>query len=434
MRKSSNKNVNEFLLVISLTVIIQYIITFCYTNAKHFSGTAMVRNVTFSLGIYFYLKTKNVIYIFIPFIIELLIQFAKYKGYQIEKYIATEYKYSDYWRDIVASNKLFSNFSEGIYDNVFGFDTKDHSVASTKKILDWSVDVYNNAFQTKQSGVKGLDGKNNTNSEKLKTDSDIAKFKTISEICKVDKNMRVLEIGFGEGDFMKYLLDNYGIKPVGVSISGEQVNVVRAMGFEAHKMNMWDINPELLGSFDLILQCGNCEYIRCNNESEDKYTEYFNIVKKLLKPGGKYFITCIHGRKDFTYNFSLYDNIRCYFLWMGNDGSYPSDKFALTKHAENAKLNVVHQEERTNEYWIASVLFFSSFQFNSNQNFIFTASGLANALVKTIAAPYFIHTYLCYSPTSDYYWLPWLWEFVPREVNGKFESPVSLEYILFESK
>lgn len=39
--------------------------------------------------------------------------------------------------------------------------------------------------------------------------------------------MRVLEIGFGEGDFMLYLREHYNINPIGVSISCEQVNLVK---------------------------------------------------------------------------------------------------------------------------------------------------------------------------------------------------------------
>lgn len=435
MKKQSNKNINNTLiLIITAILFLQYAVTYLYTNTKRFSLTALIRNVTFGIGIYFYFITNKIIYILLPIVLEIFIEIAKYKGYQFDKYITTEYQYSDYWRDIVNEEPLFSNFSEGVYDGVFGIDTKDHNKNNTKKILEWSIDVYNNAYTSKQPIVKGLDEKIHNNMTELKKNSDTDKFKTICEICKVNKNMRVLEIGFGEGDFMNYLLDTYGIKTIGVSISEEQVNLVKSRGFEAHKMNMWEINPETLGTFDLILQCGNCEYIRCASESEDKYTQYFKIIKKLLNPTGNYFITCIHGRDGYMNDFTFYDYVRAYFLLFGNDGAYPEGQHALTKHAENAKLKVSHQEERTNEYFISSILFMSSFQFNSDKNFILTTSGLINALIKTIAAPYYIHTYLCYSPTPDYYWLPWNWEFVPREVNGKFESPVSLEYILFENE
>jgi hypothetical protein len=62
------------------------------------------------------------------------------------------------------------------------------------------------------------------------------------------------------------------------------------------------------------------------------------------------------------------------------------------------------------------------------------------ALFKTIAAPYYVHTYICYAPTDDFTWLPWLWEFVPQvkrippNPRPQYISHVTLEYILLHKK
>lgn len=61
-----------------------------------------------------------------------------------------------------------------------------------------------------------------------------------------------------------------------------------------------------------------------------------------------------------------------------------------------------------------------------------STSGVLDSIIKTIADPYYIHTYLCYSPTKDFYWLPWQWEFIPQNINGKWMTPVTLQYILFQ--
>jgi hypothetical protein len=56
-------------------------------------------------------------------------------------------------------------------------------------------------------------------------------------------------------------------------------------------------------------------------------------------------------------------------------------------------------------------------------------------IIKTIADPYYIHTYLCYSPRKDFYWLPWQWEFIPQNIKGinnEWITPVTLQYILFQ--
>ena len=113
---------------------------------------------------------------------------------------------------------------------------------------------------------------------KLKKITDDNKFKLICETCKIKNGMKILEIGFGEGDFMLYLRQNYNIDATGVSISLEQVNLVKSRGFNAYCMNSWDMTKEVLGTYDLILQCGNLEYIKCTGESHDVYAKFCNII------------------------------------------------------------------------------------------------------------------------------------------------------------
>ena len=56
--------------------------------------------------------------------------------------------YNDYWRELNKKDTIFSNFSEGIYDSILGFNTKDHSSENNKLILDWSYKIYNNSINT----------------------------------------------------------------------------------------------------------------------------------------------------------------------------------------------------------------------------------------------------------------------------------------------
>ena len=371
-------------------------------------------------------------YLTFPFIIEIVINALKYYGYQLDKYIATEYIYSDMFRELSKKNPIYTNFSEGLYNNMFGINTLDHSENNLHTVLNWTKNVYDNAYKNKTQEVIGFNGQKFEDANALKKIGDVNKFKTICEICKVHKDMKILEIGFGEGDFMMYIKENYGISPVGVSISEEQVKLARSRGFVAHHMNMWDITNKI-GHFDLILQCGNLEYARCPSESENKYTTYFKLIQSILNKNGNYFITCLHLNEHWNERYNLYDWVRAYFLAFGNDGAYPNGRFALTKHAENAKLKNIYQKEFTNDYYITSVFYFSTYGFINNKNNHFTIPGLMDATIKTIAAPYYIHSYLCYSPTKDYYWLPWLWEFVPHQRGDWFGQCATLEYILFQN-
>jgi hypothetical protein len=56
------------------------------------------------------------------------------------------------------------------------------------------------------------------------------------------------------------------------------------------------------------------------------------------------------------------------------------------------------------------------------------------ALFKTIAAPYYIHSYICYQPSKFYYLLPWSVQFTPQYKNGKWMTHETLQYILFEKQ
>jgi hypothetical protein len=167
-------------------------------------------------------------------------------------------------------------------------------------------------------------------------------------------------------------------------------------------------------------------------ESNELYLDYCKIINSILNINGKYFVTCLHRNIDFK--FSLEDKLKCYILWSGNDGFYPHTKTGFTKYAEKAGLKNIYQEDRTIDYWITSVIYMSYFRCR-NDNIHLNSINIQDiliALFKTIAGPYYIHSYLCFTPTNNYYWSPWLWQFVPQERNGKLEFPGTLEYILFE--
>jgi cyclopropane fatty-acyl-phospholipid synthase-like methyltransferase len=432
--KSLNLNLKLLITLILVFLFIQLFVTYFLTNTKEFSYRALIRNQSIAISIYLTIVYKNYLFLLIPFILEMIIEFLKFKGFYIEKYIATKYQYNDYWREINKNNPIFSNFSEGNYDNIIGFDTKDHSERNIINILNWCKNTYNNSLMYKSPYLVDLYGKYH-DGEQLKKQTDDNKFKLICEICKIKKGMKVLEIGFGEGDFMLYLRNHYNIDPIGVSISSEQVELVRSRGFTAYCMNSWDMTKDVLGTYDLILQCGNLEYIKCTGDSNNIYEKFSEIIYQLLKPNGKYFITCIHFNEKFE-KYTFYDNMMCYLLWSGNDGCYPKGKYGFSKYANNVGLKTIHQEDRTNDYFITTVIFMSYLQcmrdnkcFNSK-----SFTGILEALVKTIAGPYYLHTYLCYSPTNNFYWLPWQWEFIPQQDKTTFNwiTPVTLQYILFQ--
>jgi len=367
------------------------------------------------------------------FFIEFIIEYLKHEGFHYEKYIATEYQYSDYWREINKKDPIFSNLTEGNCDKILGIDSTDNSQENIKKILDWAETTYNNSINKKESFFIDFNGKKHNDAKQFKKIIEDNKFKLICDICQIKPGMKILEIGFGEGDFINYIKKHYNIDVIGVSISDEQVKLIQSRGFTGYTMNSWNMTPDIIGTYDLILQCGNLEYILCKGESKTKYIDYCNIINKLLNKNGKYFITCIHLNENFC-NYSLYDNIRAYFLWSGNDGYYPYGKDGFTQYAEQTGLKTIFQQDRTNDYFITTILFMSFLRCSKNNKCtnMFYFNDFLHALFKTIAGPYYLHTFLCYTPTNNFNWLPWQWGFISQYKNGEYVSPVSLQYILFQ--
>ena len=358
----------------------------------------------------------------------------------MDPYVATEYQYSDYWIDRSRRNPLISNFSEANFDGILGFDTTDNSSENNKKLYEWCKYAYLSSLNKPNAVLYDLNKNIIPEPKVLKKMVDDKKFELISNKCGITQGMRILEIGFGDGDFMDYIYKHYNVRPIGVSIANEQVKFVKERGFEAYHMNSWDMTPEALGTFDVILQCGNLEYIlRSGQNHEEVYTKYSTIINRLLKPNGKYFITCCHvndkyaGRTWGEYSLDYY--LHVYYLWAGNDGYYPIGKDGFSKYANKAGLTTIYQEERTHDYLINMNFLFSYFQcYDGSCVTSFSLSSLADALFKTIAGPYYIHTYLAYLSTDSYIWVPFLWEFVPQDRNGKWTPPVTLQYIMFKKE
>ena len=185
--------INLLLILILFIVVIQLFITNFYTNTKEFSKRAFIRNISVVLGIYFTIVQENLLFLLLPIITEIIIEYLKYNGYHMEKYIATKYQYDDYWRQINENDPLFSNFSEGNYDKLLGFDTTNHSQENLEKILFWSKNVYNDSIKNKNPYLIDNNGKKHYGLT-LKKVSENKKFELICNICKFKPNMRVLEI------------------------------------------------------------------------------------------------------------------------------------------------------------------------------------------------------------------------------------------------
>jgi cyclopropane fatty-acyl-phospholipid synthase-like methyltransferase len=423
--------------ILIIILCIQLIATMT-TRVKRFSPRAYIRNASFGIAIFMIMKYKNPIYLLIPIVQEIVIDILALKGYHFDKYIATEYAYSEYFEELVDSSKELDDYTELNYDGLFGIDTKDTSQKNLGIVGKWCEKVYNRCIDENNGVFTDLNGVEHVHDDIKKTAED-NKFKWIADNTNIQSDSRVLEIGFGKLNLMIYLRDVIGADVTGVNISNEQVKHAKENGFTAYKMNMWDISPDKLGMFDTVIFNGSTEYSKLSGESsDDVYMRLYDKVQSVLNPGGRVYIACIHFNPDFgTYDsgtYSMNDYIMSYMLWRGNDGSYPYGTDGLTKYAVQNGLDVVHQEDRTIDYYIASVLWTSCIQCmhtNMCKNG-YNGPSMLNVLFKTIAAPYYLHTYITYTANKSYKKQPWLWEFIPQMKDGKYVTPVTLQWIVLE--
>jgi len=124
------------------------------------------------------------------------------------------------------------------------------------------------------------------------------KYRVICEKLGLKRGMRVLEIGCGWGGFAAFAVKEYGVTVVGVSISREQINFVKAKhkdlcdagSLDLRFMDYREIPEKFPKEFDRVVSIGMFEHVGPKN-----YDDYMRIVWLALKPGGTFLLHTIIG-------------------------------------------------------------------------------------------------------------------------------------------
>jgi 2-polyprenyl-3-methyl-5-hydroxy-6-metoxy-1,4-benzoquinol methylase len=105
------------------------------------------------------------------------------------------------------------------------------------------------------------------------------------------KGASVLEIGFGNGSFLKFArLQEWNVS--GTEVNVELVNAAKAAGFNAaHAETLADFPDQ---SFDLVVAFDVLEHI-----AQDSIVDFMLDVKRVLKPGGHFIARCPNGDSPF---------------------------------------------------------------------------------------------------------------------------------------
>ena len=448
MNKKTCKNIVLFPFVL---LIFQLVLTYFFTNAKRFSIQAYIMNLSWIYGVYFIYITKKIKYILIPLIMRFLFFVFNLMYGNIPNYITTDYLYSDFFENIIKSNKCNEHFTEGDYNNLLPFDTTSNNPDLESKIQKWGLEMYNNS-------IKDYKNKNIFNGD-LMGQSQLNKYKWIVDNLSITQNSKVLELGFGKLDLMNYIRTNTGATVEGLNLSLKQIQKATKQGFKCYHISLDDLNNhmDVLDRYDCIITNGSLEYL-INSESNKKFKTFSDSVYKLLLPGGKWYTTTLHMSDTFKLHmsdefknnknindFRWYDMLEyflknentlsniynVYYLSSGNEGAYPLGKEGLTGWVSKDKFNVVLQQDRTIDYLLFSYNWLiCQIKKKGSATFPEKIKSFIKHFICFLVAPLYHNSYVCYTPS---YWKyqPWLWQFL-RQNNGY--RPVDHYWIIFQKK
>lgn len=120
-----------------------------------------------------------------------------------------------------------------------------------------------------------------------------AKLDLICRKLKLEKGMRLLEIGCGWGGFAKYAAENYGVSVVGITISEQQAILAREVNKHLPVEIIVQDYRETKGEFDRVVSIAMLEAVGHRN-----FRTYMEVAERNLTKDGIFLIHTIGGNYD----------------------------------------------------------------------------------------------------------------------------------------
>jgi len=175
------------------------------------------------------------------------------------------------------------------------------------------------------------------------------------------KNLSILDMGCGNGDFIKYC-NSLGIQTSGMSISKEQVDALKKQNLDVYLGSYREFQPQFIGKYDIVTFWGSLEHITqsypCSKSGEEKAEkEIKNVmshVKQYYRHDSSYkllFSTTVHLNKQVCEN-----TLSAYFVERAYGGWYFYDEPGQTHFdkIESIGFEKIKQDDFTYHYYMAS--------------------------------------------------------------------------------
>jgi cyclopropane-fatty-acyl-phospholipid synthase len=127
-------------------------------------------------------------------------------------------------------------------------------------------------------------------------EAQVAKLNLTLDKLQLQAGQRVLDVGCGWGGALRHAAERYGVSGVGVTVSKEQAALARArvagLPVEIRLTDYRDLDEK----FDHAYSIGMFEHVGPKN-----YRTYLEVVRRCLKPGGRFLLHTIGGLRG-THN------------------------------------------------------------------------------------------------------------------------------------
>lgn len=126
------------------------------------------------------------------------------------------------------------------------------------------------------------------------TEAQYAKFDMICASLRLERGMRLLEIGCGWGAFAAYAAAKYGVSVVGITVSKEQLLYAKTrcegLPVSFYFGDYRTVPTDFTGSFDRVVSIEMIEAVGVKN-----LRTYMSVAHRMLKPEGLFLIQAILG-------------------------------------------------------------------------------------------------------------------------------------------
>ena len=172
-------------------------------------------------------------------------------------------------------------------------------------------------------------------------------------------NINILDIGCGNGDFIKYC-KTIGINASGLSISKNQVKNLKEQGLDVYLGSYREIQKQFIHKYDIITCWGCLEHITdsypCSKSGEIKAKNILNKIvkyfKKYYKPNSSYnyfFNTTLHINPNVCGTLNAYLVERAYAGWYFYD-----KKNETLGDLIKTDFNQIYNKDLTYHYFLAT--------------------------------------------------------------------------------